>query len=64
MKYSETVVMSVGGSLIVPDQIDTLFLADFRNFIERQITFGGKRFIIIAGGGKTAGEILFIIYEQ
>jgi len=54
MKYSETVVMSVGGSLIVPDQIDTLFLADFRNFIERQITFGGKRFIIIAGGGKTA----------
>jgi uridylate kinase len=51
---SETVVMSVGGSLIVPDAIDTLFLTDFRNLIERQNTFFGRRFIIIAGGGRTA----------
>ncbi len=54
MKESETVVMSVGGSLIVPDAIDTTFLSDFKNLIEHQITFSGKRFIIIAGGGKTA----------
>jgi uridylate kinase len=50
----ETVVMSVGGSLIVPDAIDTLFLADFKNLIEHQHTAYGKRFIIIAGGGRTA----------
>ena len=50
----ETVIMSVGGSLIVPDAIDTLFLADFKNLIERQITTTGRRFIIIAGGGRTA----------
>ncbi len=54
MQKRETVVMSVGGSLIVPDAIDTLFLADFKNLIEREIASTGRRFIIIAGGGKTA----------
>ncbi len=54
MQEHETVVMSVGGSLIVPDAIDTRFLTDFKNLIEHQITFSGRRFIIIAGGGKTA----------
>lgn len=46
--------MSVGGSLIVPDSIDSLFLADFKNLIEHQTALGKRRFIIIAGGGKTA----------
>jgi len=46
--------MSVGGSLIVPDTIDTTFLSEFKNLIERQITFSGRQFIIIAGGGRTA----------
>lgn len=54
MNMHETVVMSVGGSLIVPDHIDTLFLGELKNLIERQVTLTGKRFIIIAGGGKTA----------
>jgi len=54
MEKEQTIVMSVGGSLIVPDTIDTLFLCEFRNFIERQITYSGHRFVIIAGGGKTA----------
>ena len=46
--------MSVGGSLIVPDAIDTHFLIELRNLIERQITVHKRRFIIIAGGGRTA----------
>ena len=50
----ETVVMSVGGSLIVPDGIDTDFLRQLKIFIETQTTTTGRRFIIIAGGGKTA----------
>ncbi len=54
METQETVVMSVGGSLIVPDQIDTVFLTQVKNLIERQISAYGRRFIIIAGGGKTA----------
>jgi len=50
----ETIVMSVGGSLIVPDQIDTTFLTNLRNFIESETETDNYRFIIIAGGGKTA----------
>ncbi|MEL6805334.1 MAG: UMP kinase [Bacteroidota bacterium] len=46
--------MSVGGSLIVPDQIDTDFLGRFKEFIESEIATSGRRFIIIAGGGRTA----------
>ncbi len=53
MDIQETVVMSVGGSLIVPDQIDTDFLKTLKGFIEEE-TAAGRRFIIIAGGGKTA----------
>ncbi len=53
MSKLETVVMSVGGSLIVPDQIDTTFLLKLKDFIISE-TANGRRFIIIAGGGKTA----------
>lgn len=49
----ETIVMSVGGSLIVPDRIDTEFLSTLKTFIDEQ-TATGRRFIIIAGGGRTA----------
>lgn len=46
--------MSVGGSLIVPDQIDTAFLASLKELIEFETSRNGRRFIIITGGGKTA----------
>lgn len=54
MQEPETIVMSVGGSLIVPDGIDTVFLTRFKNLIEQQIALYGRRFILIAGGGRTA----------
>ena len=50
---SETIVMSVGGSLIVPNNIDTIFLTNLKQFIDSQTALG-RRFIIIAGGGRTA----------
>lgn len=53
MDTHETIVMSVGGSLIVPDQIDTTFLTALKTFIDAQ-TAVGRSFIIIAGGGRTA----------
>ncbi len=49
----EYVVVSVGGSLIVPDQIDTVFLKNFRELLLRKVS-EGLSFYIIAGGGKTA----------
>ena len=50
----ETIVMSVGGSLIVPDAIDTDFLTRLKELIDHQITERNRRFVIICGGGKTA----------
>lgn len=47
------VVVSVGGSLIVPDGIDTDFLSRFKAFILDKVQKGFS-FAIIAGGGKTA----------
>ncbi len=53
MRTKETVVVSVGGSLIVPDQIDTHFLKKLKTLVLEQIKLG-RRFVIITGGGKTA----------
>lgn len=50
---SETIVMSVGGSLIVPGEIDVTFLSALKQFVDFE-TATGRRFIIIAGGGRTA----------
>ena len=49
----ERVVVSVGGSLIVPDQIDTIFLTRFKALILEKVQRGFS-FTIITGGGKTA----------
>lgn len=53
MNTNETIVMSVGGSLIVPDGIDTTFLKTLKVLVDTQTKLG-RRFIIIAGGGRTA----------
>lgn len=52
-KAKERIIVSVGGSLIVPDQIDTAFLTHFRTLILQKVS-EGFAFSIIAGGGKTA----------
>lgn len=50
----ETVVISVGGSLIVPDQIDTTFLSNLKSYITNETATTGRRFVVICGGGKIA----------
>lgn len=47
----EYVVVSVGGSLIVPEGIDTDFLKNLRALLLRKIATGTS-FYIIAGGGR------------
>lgn len=44
-------VLSLGGSLIAPEDIDIDFLKNFKRLVESQIK-KGNRFIIITGGGK------------
>ncbi|HWQ60552.1 MAG TPA: UMP kinase [Candidatus Fimivivens sp.] len=53
MKHSERVIISLGGSLIVPDGIDWRFLRSFKEFITDEIG-KGRTFIIVTGGGRTA----------
>lgn len=53
MGTSETIILSLGGSLIVPKDIDTQFLTDFNLFIRKQIAEKNRRFFIICGGGWT-----------
>jgi uridylate kinase len=48
-------ILSLGGSLVCPDKIDTGFLKKFKNFILKQIK-KGKKFVIFIGGGKIARE--------
>lgn len=54
MSYHETIILSLGGSLIVPNGgIDTQFLTNFNNFVRKQIADKKRRFFIICGGGST-----------
>lgn len=51
-EQQETIVISLGGSLIVPEEVDTDFLKSFRDMIARFVD-EGKRFMIVTGGGRT-----------
>jgi len=52
MANKQTIVISLGGSLVVPDNIDVEFLKKFKKVLEKYIK--NNKFIIIVGGGKTA----------
>ena len=51
MKNENFIVLSLGGSLMVPDQIDIAFLRQFRTLLRGEIR-RGSRFMIFTGGGK------------
>jgi uridylate kinase len=53
----KTVIISLGGSLIVPEEIDWQFVQNFKALIEEQIAKGFK-FILITGGGRTARKYI------
>lgn len=52
-KVNQRFVLSLGGSLIVPDTLDTVFLEAFKSSILALLE-DGYSFIIIPGGGATA----------
>jgi len=53
MKKQNWEILSLGGSLVYPEKIDTFFLKNFRGFILKWLK-RGKRFVIFVGGGKLA----------
>lgn len=50
---SERTVISLGGSIIVPGEIDTEYLKKFATLIRKHLGTG-RKFVIIAGGGRTS----------
>jgi len=46
----ENIIISLGGSLVAPNEIDTAFLKSFRSIIKKYLN--QKRFFIFVGGGK------------
>lgn len=58
MAYNDKIVMSIGGSLIVPDEgIDTKFLSNLNRFVRDQLAkYKDRQFFLVAGGGKLARD--------
>jgi len=52
---SEIFVISVGGSLICPQKLDTDFLRDFKEIILKHVE-KGTRFVLITGGGRISRD--------
>lgn len=51
--YPQLTIIALGGSIMVPGEIDHNFLINFKTFIELY-TNKGFHFVIVAGGGKVA----------
>lgn len=54
MDAKKTFIVNLGGSIIVPDEVNVEFLKEFRNLILEQIKQKEQRFVLITGGGRTA----------
>lgn len=52
---NDLAIIALGGSIIVPDDINANFLKEFRKFVLKLLK-KGKRFVIVAGGGKIARD--------
>jgi uridylate kinase len=49
------IVLSLGGSKIVPDKVDLNFLQDFKRLIEKH---KDKKFVVVCGGGSIARKYI------
>ena len=59
----KTIILSLGGSLIFPEDLDKKFLLDFKKVIEKYIK-KNYRFVIICGGGRLARNFQQIASEK
>lgn len=55
------IVLSLGGSLIVPENIDTNYLKNFKKIIKKNTN--RYKFIIVCGGGSTARKYISSLKE-
>lgn len=57
----KVIVLSLGGSLIIPDEVDAKFLKDFRKIIMKHTK--KYKFIIVCGGGSIARRYINALRE-
>jgi len=57
MKRSDWVILSIGGSLIVPNKIDLGYLRRLKRFVQAELR-GGRRLVLVVGGGQTNRDYL------
>ncbi|PIT93076.1 MAG: UMP kinase, partial [Candidatus Harrisonbacteria bacterium CG10_big_fil_rev_8_21_14_0_10_38_8] len=50
---NRSVVIKLGGSIIHPEDINTPYIKEFKEFIEKNVE-EKKKFVIVAGGGQLA----------
>jgi len=51
------IIISLGGSLVIPGEIDVKFLTEFKKLILKHVALG-ETFILIVGGGVTARKYI------
>ena len=56
------IVLSLGGSLIVPEQMDLKFLREFKQVIKKNIKC--YKFVIVCGGGSVARKYISALKEE
>jgi uridylate kinase len=54
---NKPIIISLGGSLIVPEEIDVKFLSNFKKLVLDRVK-KGQRFILVTGGGKVARKYI------
>ena len=58
----KVVVLSLGGSLIIPDNIDIKFLREFKKTILRNTK--KYKFVIVCGGGSVARKYISVLAQE
>ena len=58
----KTIVLSLGGSLIIPDEINLDFLRKFREVIKKNTE--KYKFVIVCGGGSVARKYISALKEE
>lgn len=60
---TETIVISLGGSVINPGEIDKNFLYEFSNLIKDEVKLG-RKFVIVCGGGSVSRKYIGALPES
>jgi uridylate kinase len=63
-KKSEIIVLSLGGSLIIPEKVNYPYLKKFRKTILELVKTKKYKFVIVCGGGSIARKYISLLRKQ